>query len=220
MELLYRPPSHVIDPTQRHLSIRRLNRPRVPFPPNSPNTIISLESGASVAGFPDDPPKYTPPPSYTTATGARIAKMFRNSIRRSVRRIMGEPSRSRAAPPVPTPPAPNNALPDYAVATILANQSRSTVSFIDLDDSRRPFSEPTSLAFSTVEPDSSHGQVYGQGQGQSRSLSRNFDCLMFTNRLGRNSRSAENLVLSEVPLSISNDVLVFDQQNASNDSVI
>lgn len=34
----------------------------------------------------DAPPKYTPPPSYTTATGARIAKMLRNSIRRSVRR--------------------------------------------------------------------------------------------------------------------------------------
>ncbi|KFB49808.1 hypothetical protein ZHAS_00017827 [Anopheles sinensis] len=40
----------------------------------------------------DAPPKYTPPPSYTTATGARIAKMLRNSIRRSVRRIMGETS--------------------------------------------------------------------------------------------------------------------------------
>lgn len=34
----------------------------------------------------DAPPKYTPPPSYTTATGARIAKLLRNSIRRSVRR--------------------------------------------------------------------------------------------------------------------------------------
>ncbi|XP_058065465.1 sodium-dependent transporter bedraggled [Anopheles bellator] len=40
----------------------------------------------------DAPPKYTPPPSYTTATGARIAKMLRNSIRRSVRRLMGESS--------------------------------------------------------------------------------------------------------------------------------
>uniref|UniRef100_A0A182QVH0 Sodium-neurotransmitter symporter n=1 Tax=Anopheles farauti TaxID=69004 RepID=A0A182QVH0_9DIPT len=40
----------------------------------------------------DAPPKYTPPPSYTTATGARIAKLLRNSIRRSVRRLMGESS--------------------------------------------------------------------------------------------------------------------------------
>lgn len=36
----------------------------------------------------DAPPKYTPPPSYTTATGARIAKMLRQSIRRSVRRFV------------------------------------------------------------------------------------------------------------------------------------
>ena len=34
----------------------------------------------------DEPPKYTPPPSYTTATGARLAKLFRQSIRHSVRR--------------------------------------------------------------------------------------------------------------------------------------
>lgn len=34
----------------------------------------------------DAPPKYTPPPSYTTATGARLAKLLRQSIRRSVRR--------------------------------------------------------------------------------------------------------------------------------------
>lgn len=34
----------------------------------------------------DAPPKYTPPPSYTTATGARLAKLFRQSLRHSVRR--------------------------------------------------------------------------------------------------------------------------------------
>lgn len=46
----------------------------------------------------DPPPKYTPPPSYTTATGARLAKFLRQSIRRSVRRIasvLGESSSSR-----------------------------------------------------------------------------------------------------------------------------
>ncbi len=35
----------------------------------------------------DPPPKYTPPPSYSTATGARIARMLRQSFRHSVRRI-------------------------------------------------------------------------------------------------------------------------------------
>lgn len=34
----------------------------------------------------DAPPKYTPPPSYTTATGAYLAKILRQSVRRSVRR--------------------------------------------------------------------------------------------------------------------------------------
>ncbi|KAL9703488.1 hypothetical protein quinque_007006 [Culex quinquefasciatus] len=68
-------------------------RPAPPLPVrtinNSGSTMISLESRPPQD---DAPPKYTPPPSYTTATGARIAKMLRNSIRRSVRRIMGEPS--------------------------------------------------------------------------------------------------------------------------------
>ncbi|XP_075165850.1 sodium-dependent transporter bedraggled isoform X2 [Haematobia irritans] len=43
----------------------------------------------------DAPPKYTPPPSYTTATGARLAKILRQSIRRSVRRILGDSGRTR-----------------------------------------------------------------------------------------------------------------------------
>lgn len=46
----------------------------------------SAENG--VSNLHDDaPPKYTPPPSYTTATGARLAKILRQSIRRSVRRF-------------------------------------------------------------------------------------------------------------------------------------
>ncbi|XP_023171190.2 uncharacterized protein LOC111599698 isoform X2 [Drosophila hydei] len=70
----------------------------------------------------DAPPKYTPPPSYTTATGARLAKLLRQSIRRSVRRVLGDSS-SRARPILsldaesPSPVAP----PDYL--TILTNPS-------------------------------------------------------------------------------------------------
>ncbi|KRG05487.1 sodium-dependent transporter bedraggled isoform X2 [Drosophila mojavensis] len=72
----------------------------------------------------DAPPKYTPPPSYTTATGARLAKMLRQSIRRSVRRVLGDSS-SRTRPILsldaesPSPVAP----PDYL--TILTNPSGS-----------------------------------------------------------------------------------------------
>uniref|UniRef100_A0A2M4CH63 Putative sodium/chloride dependent transporter n=1 Tax=Anopheles darlingi TaxID=43151 RepID=A0A2M4CH63_ANODA len=80
---------------------------------------LSLDGRTGQTGDDDAPPKYTPPPSYTTATGARIAKMLRNSIRRSVRRLMGETSgsthRQRAALPPPHPTlvsdGPGNANP-------------------------------------------------------------------------------------------------------------
>lgn len=47
---------------------------------------LSRTTDEPIRIYEDAPPKYSPPPSYTTATGARIAKMLRQSIRRSVRR--------------------------------------------------------------------------------------------------------------------------------------
>ncbi|KAG8039228.1 hypothetical protein G9C98_003535 [Cotesia typhae] len=70
--------------------------------------------------FEDPPPKYTPPPSYTTATGARIAKMLRQSFRQSVRRIasvLGESSVARARPALQPPP------PDYATVLVEMNHT-------------------------------------------------------------------------------------------------
>ncbi|XP_063990631.1 sodium-dependent transporter bedraggled isoform X2 [Diachasmimorpha longicaudata] len=70
--------------------------------------------------FEDPPPKYTPPPSYTTATGARIAKMLRQSFRRSVRRIanvLGEGSAPRTRAALQPPP------PDYATVLVEMNQT-------------------------------------------------------------------------------------------------
>uniref|UniRef100_A0A182PBR5 Transporter n=1 Tax=Anopheles epiroticus TaxID=199890 RepID=A0A182PBR5_9DIPT len=61
---------------------------------SEPTITISMDSRSVRDATDDAPPKYTPPPSYTTATGARIAKLLRNSIRRSVRRLMGESSGS------------------------------------------------------------------------------------------------------------------------------
>uniref|UniRef100_A0A182MYJ9 Sodium-neurotransmitter symporter n=1 Tax=Anopheles dirus TaxID=7168 RepID=A0A182MYJ9_9DIPT len=58
---------------------------------SEPSVTITMDA-RSTRDADDAPPKYTPPPSYTTATGARIAKLLRNSIRRSVRRLMGESS--------------------------------------------------------------------------------------------------------------------------------
>lgn len=73
----------------------------------------------------DPPPKYTPPPSYTTATGARIAKFLRQSIRRSVRRIvnvLGESSSSRQQTQQTQPPPP-----DYNAVLVEMNRSGNAV---------------------------------------------------------------------------------------------
>ncbi|XP_066586434.1 sodium-dependent transporter bedraggled isoform X2 [Prorops nasuta] len=74
---------------------------------------------ATEVPFEDPPPKYTPPPSYTTATGARIAKMLRQSFRRSVRRIanvLGEGSTTRQRPALQPPP------PDYDAVLVEMDQ--------------------------------------------------------------------------------------------------
>lgn len=82
-----------------------------------------LVSSTTELPFEDPPPKYTPPPSYTTATGARIAKMLRQSFRRSVRRIanvLGEGgSGPRQRPALQQQPPP----PDYATVLVEMNQS-------------------------------------------------------------------------------------------------
>lgn len=79
--------------------------------------------GSTVTTVEDPPPKYTPPPSYTTATGARIAKFLRQSIRRSVRRlanVLGESSSARSgdggASNQPPPP-------DYNAVLVEMNQT-------------------------------------------------------------------------------------------------
>ncbi|XP_050427920.1 sodium-dependent transporter bedraggled isoform X2 [Adelges cooleyi] len=70
--------------------IQMLYRPVIETRRNAENGDGASEGGANGSAavqIEDPPPKYTPPPSYSTATGARIAKMLRQSIRRSVRRI-------------------------------------------------------------------------------------------------------------------------------------
>ncbi|XP_029049507.1 sodium-dependent transporter bedraggled isoform X2 [Osmia bicornis bicornis] len=115
--------------------IQLLYRPSLePDDPRDTQTHIGNDTGTSIHGngivptstevpFEDPPPKYTPPPSYTTATGARIAKMLRQSFRRSVRRIanvLGESSAPRQRPALQPPP------PDYATVLVEMNQGRQT----------------------------------------------------------------------------------------------
>ncbi|XP_011314570.1 uncharacterized protein bdg isoform X2 [Fopius arisanus] len=112
--------------------IQLLYRPSLePQDPRRPQTSYPSAGGGSIHGngvlptppdvpFEDPPPKYTPPPSYTTATGARIAKMLRQSFRRSVRRIanvLGESSGPRARAALQPPP------PDYATVLVEMNQT-------------------------------------------------------------------------------------------------
>ena len=73
------------------------------FTNNSGNSGNS--SGGNTAAAPaDPPPKYTPPPSYSTATGARIARMLRQSFRRSVRRLAGAGAGQGAGSKAAAPP--------------------------------------------------------------------------------------------------------------------
>lgn len=87
---MYRPPvgrlsssrqRRTEQPAETVTNESRLNN-QIPSIVTETENLDSLQNSLAL----DAPPKYTPPPSYTTATGARIAKMLRNSIRRSVRR--------------------------------------------------------------------------------------------------------------------------------------
>ncbi|EZA52251.1 Sodium- and chloride-dependent glycine transporter, partial [Ooceraea biroi] len=113
IQLLYRPPLEPEDPRDAQTQIGN-------------DTDASLHGNGILPAatteipFEDPPPKYTPPPSYTTATGARIAKMLRQSFRRSVRRIanvLGEGSAPRQRPALQPPP------PDYATVLVEMNQT-------------------------------------------------------------------------------------------------
>ncbi|CAB3366261.1 Hypothetical predicted protein [Cloeon dipterum] len=72
--------------------VKLLYRPPPERPPNHNSTLENFVANTPDTNEPpeapyDPPPKYTPPPSYSTATGARIAHMLRQSFRHSMRRI-------------------------------------------------------------------------------------------------------------------------------------
>lgn len=97
----------------------------------------------------DPPPKYTPPPSYTTATGARIAKFLRQSIRRSVRRlanVLGESSTTRQRGTLPTQPQPPP--PDYNTVLVELGQAHFTDVSISIPDAS---TNSTPVRISTLE---------------------------------------------------------------------
>nr|XP_014090827.1 uncharacterized protein LOC106617893 isoform X2 [Bactrocera oleae]XP_036231379.1 uncharacterized protein LOC106617893 isoform X2 [Bactrocera oleae] len=91
IQLLYRPGDSLHEIRNSSLS----DRSRTDYSRGGGNGAVGNLELNSYQAQDDAPPKYTPPPSYTTATGARFAKILRQSIRRSVRRVLGERSRAR-----------------------------------------------------------------------------------------------------------------------------
>merc|ERR1719510_784614 len=88
INLLYRPTfeAHVSHSDRSRSNHRRRNRRG-----NDTGVVLTnYNAGDRFSGPEDPPPKYTPPPSYSTATGARIARFLRQSFRQSIRRFRGE----------------------------------------------------------------------------------------------------------------------------------
>ncbi|CAG9562594.1 unnamed protein product [Danaus chrysippus] len=74
---IYKGPTDILE------RIQNLYRPRIGSSGSTPIVIGAVEDRPSP---PDPPPKYTPPPSYSTATGARLMHTLRRSFR-TLRRI-------------------------------------------------------------------------------------------------------------------------------------
>ncbi|KAL1131256.1 hypothetical protein AAG570_010874 [Ranatra chinensis] len=108
-----------------------LTRPPLDTPSSVPEVTTNpdVETGStaapSLSTIEDPPPKYTPPPSYTTATGARIAKLLRQSFRRSVRRIQSALGNSETTSNTPDLLAPLPPPPDYAAVLVEINQANN-----------------------------------------------------------------------------------------------
>ena len=125
LEMLYRPSYH----RQALSSSSRHSRSGEVVLTNFSSTSPAPLTSSSVAA--DPPPKYTPPPSYSTATGARLARMLRQSIRRSMRRLQGVYGAGAAN-------LPKEAPPDYA--HVIIETSRHSPGGGGLEESPGPHS--------------------------------------------------------------------------------
>ncbi|XP_017049785.1 sodium-dependent transporter bedraggled isoform X2 [Drosophila ficusphila] len=132
IQLLYRPPEE----GEEH----RRPSARQSAAQGRRNALGQTTEGTQHDAQNDAPPKYTPPPSYTTATGARLAKLLRQSIRRSVRRVLGDSSRTRPVLSLDAESASPAAPPDYL--TILTNPAGSSS---NADPSPASSSSPESI---------------------------------------------------------------------------
>lgn len=178
----------------------------------------------------DPPPKYTPPPSYTTATGVRIAKFLRQSLRRSVRRlanVLGESSNVRPRAPITQTQVPP---PDYSAVLVEMNQSASTITDIPITVIDVP-APSNNVRLSTLE----RLRTLQPSQGSSAITAAEVACILRSsfrrstvrrNRVGEDlesqftdnsiaSLSAENLIDSAAPIGETS--LVLDHLPNSSD---
>ena len=142
LEMLYRP--------NFNRRLHRINRQADVVLTNfSTNVSTSITSQSD-----DPPPKYTPPPSYSTATGARLARMLRQSIRRSIHRLQNGlgASQEEISYCKNTEPSP----PDYSM--IIIENSRDNINdtnvSLNIDNSDRILYErlgPNTDAISSSE---------------------------------------------------------------------
>lgn len=175
----------------------------------------------------DPPPKYTPPPSYTTATGARLAKFLRQSIRRSMRRIanvLGEGSSagtSRSRPSVQNvnqPPPPDyNAV--FVEMNVTADVTDAPPRLSTLERLRNLQSSPNALTAAEVASilRSSFRRSRVRSPGNSPAHQENFA------EHGVASLSAEHLVDAAAPIgetSLIIDQVLDNQDDKAQDSAI
>ena len=142
LEMLYRPSYHRqgLSSSSRHS--RAADVVLTNFSTTSP-----APSSSSVTA--DPPPKYTPPPSYSTATGARLARMVRQSIRRSMRRLQGV----YGAGPGPAK-VPQEDPPDYAHVII------ETARHSNMEEIHNPvYNEPQDALIFEMRPTAGPGEL-------------------------------------------------------------
>ena len=161
LEMLYRPSYHRqgLSSSSRHSRSGEVVLTN--FSTTSP---VPLTSSSVTA---DPPPKYTPPPSYSTATGARLARMLRQSrqsLRRSVRRLQSTVYGAGAAS------LPKEAPPDYA-HVIIETSRHSNVGAGALEDTHNPvYTEPQDALIFEMRP-TAGPELGGLGSAQSLDLS-------------------------------------------------
>ena len=156
LEMLYRPSYHRqgLSSSSRHS--RSADVVLTNFSTTSPPALTSTSVTA------DPPPKYTPPPSYSTATGARLARMLRQSrqsIRRSMRRLQGVVGAGAAN-------LPKEAPPDYAHVIIETSRHSNHGGGQGLEDSHLPvYTEPHDAIIFEMRPPAVGPELGGLGAG-------------------------------------------------------